>query len=403
MNPCMVNIQVPALLSCVCMAAGGISAGHRFDECSSISSDNPAQLLKDWMESPVQLIGGSSLPNCANKAAAVNESKAGLTCWWPSPRRRREALNIHACHSPHAERVSLASSPFHAQTQTYTHSPFNLFPFVLDGFCGSAKKKKEKEKSKKKAIILYFSTAEIWRIRGGPCSPFSASRTFCYQPISNTHLSPLWFSVCLYALHLSSAQFLLCLVSLPPPASVLILIPSTDPSLLPFFLLSPASCYLSSLSNLPVVSSPPTLPNLSASLPPSFCLHILCGRTSSFCSSLSPFFLLRLSFTVSPSFLLCPFPPHPPAHSISVLSSVLLFLAPSLQGDWQESLALPQATCLCAPHSSIHLPLHFLKNVLWMAAIRKTREGRLPGELRCRFGEQDSSVVPKMCHYGNLC
>lgn len=229
-----------------------------------------------------------------------------------------------------------------------------------------SKKKKEKEKSKKKAIILYFSTAEIWRIRGGPCSPFSASRTFCYQPISNTHLSPLWFSVCLYALHLSSAQFLLCLVSLPPPASVLILIPSIDPSLLPFFLLSPASCYLSSLSNLPVVSSPPTLPNLSASLPPSFCLHILCGRTSSFCSSLSPFFLLRLSFTVSPSFLLCPFPPHPPAHSISVLSSVLLFLAPSLQGDWQESLALPQATCLCAPHSSIHLPLHFLKNVLWM-------------------------------------
>lgn len=47
MNPCMVNIQVPALLSCVCMAAGGISAGHRFDECSSNSSDNPAQLPKD--------------------------------------------------------------------------------------------------------------------------------------------------------------------------------------------------------------------------------------------------------------------------------------------------------------------------------------------------------------------
>lgn len=47
MNPCMVNIQVPALPSRVCMAAGGISAGHRFDECSSNSSDNPAQLPKD--------------------------------------------------------------------------------------------------------------------------------------------------------------------------------------------------------------------------------------------------------------------------------------------------------------------------------------------------------------------
>lgn len=306
MNPCMVSIQVPALLSCVCMAANGISAGHRFDECSSDPRDNPARPRKDWMESPVQLIGASSLPNCANKAAAVNESKAALTCWWPSPRRRREALNIHACHSPHAERVSLASSPFHTQTQTYTHSPFNLFPFVLDGFCGSAKKK-GKEK-RKKAVILYFSTAEIWRIRGGPCSPFSASRTFWYQPISNTHLSPLWFSVCLYALHLSSAQFPLCLVSLPPPASVLILIPSIDPSLLPFFLLSPASYYLSSLSNLSVVSSPPTLLNLSASLPPSFCLHIRSGRTSSFCSSLclSIFFAAALlhSFSLFPALTL---------------------------------------------------------------------------------------------------
>lgn len=193
-----------------------------------------------------------------------------------------------------------------------------------------SKKKKAKEKSKKKAIILYFSTAEIWRIRGGPCSPFSASRTFCYQPISNTHLSPLWFSVCLYALHLSSAQFLLCLVSLPPPASVLILIPSIDPSLLPFFLLSPASCYLSSLSNLPVVSSPPTLPNLSASLPPSFCLHILCGRTSSFCSSLSPFFFaaaLLHSFSLFP------------ALSLSSSSTRPLYLRPFLCAPLPRSLS----------------------------------------------------------------
>ncbi|CAB1438926.1 unnamed protein product [Pleuronectes platessa] len=33
-------------------------------------------------------------------------------------------------------------------------------------------------------------------------------------------------------------------------------------------------------------------------------------------------------------------------------------------GDWQESLALLQATCLCSPHSSIHLPLSLDSDVL---------------------------------------
>lgn len=36
-------------------------------------------------------------------------------------------------------------------------------------------------------------------------------------------------------------------------------------------------------------------------------------------------------------------------------------------------------------------------------AIGNTQERRPPGEPRCRFGEQDSSVVSEMCHYGNLC
>lgn len=266
------------------------------------------------------------------------------------------------------------------------------------------KKKSKRKKQKKSNHTVLFHSGDMEDQRRTLLSFLCFPHILLSAHLKHTPFTSLIFCLLIcFASKLSAVPAVSRISASSSLSPHITVIPSIDPSLLPFFLLSPASCYLSSLSNLPVVSSPPTLPNLSASLPPSFCLHILCGRTSSFCSSLSPFFLLRLSFTVSPSFLLCPFPPHPPAHSISVLSSVLLFLAPSLQGDWQESLALPQATCLCAPHSSIHLPLHFLKNVLWMAAIRKTREGRLPGELRCRFGEQDSSVVPKMCHYGNLC
>lgn len=58
------------------------------------------------------------------------------------------ALNIHACHSPHAERMTLFSSLsltlfiffFSFSTHRFTCSPFHLFPFVLDGFSGSSKK-----------------------------------------------------------------------------------------------------------------------------------------------------------------------------------------------------------------------------------------------------------------------
>ena len=134
--------------------------------------------------------------------------------------------------------------------------------------------------------------------------------------------------------------------------------PSIDASLLPLFfllfslLLPIFFLFLSYPSAVPPPLSP-LLP-ISHSLPvshlPSLVLVCISTATTRLLSlhSVSP-------ITVSPFFF---FPcPHPFTSSTRPLAPPPPAISPSHCGDWQESLALPQATCL-RPHSSIHLLLY---------------------------------------------
>lgn len=166
---------------------------------------------------------------------------------------------------------------------------------------------------------------------------------------------------------------------------------SVASSLSPLFILS-VCCSISSLS-------PPTNLSLSACLSPSF-PHLVCIFTATTrllsLPSISP-------IAVSPFFFFsCPSPFHL-IHS-PTLSPPPPAISPSHCGDWQESLALPQATCL-RPHSSIHLllPFFFLLLVCFMNDDHQTDAGEKSRSRGGRFGEQNSPFESEMCHHGNVC
>lgn len=170
------------------------------------------------------------------------------------------------------------------------------------------------------------------------------------------------------------------------------------------FFLSCSLCCLQSFSSFYPIRllfhlSPPTNLSLSACLSPSF-PHLVCIFTATTrllsLPSISP-------IAVSPFFFFsCPSPFHL-IHS-PTLSPPPPAISPSHCGDWQESLALPQATCL-RPHSSIHLllPFFFLLLVCFMNDDHQTDAGEKSRSRGGRFGEQNSPFESEMCHHGNVC
>lgn len=206
------------------------------------------------------------------------------------------------------------------------------------------------------------------------------------------HTFPLSdFLVCLYARRLSSASP----VQSPALSLILLQAQSIDPSRLPFLLfsLSVASPLFNLIRLLFLSLYPPTLSNLSLSacLPPSSCLHM--HYQWHFLS----FFPLSLFVKVSPSFLSSPF------HLIHSPTLSPSSLRPSLSPGWLAEVSGSPTGHLSLSSQFHSLATIFCLFVLWMMAIRQTQERRPPRVPRCRFREQDSSVVSEMCHYGNVC
>lgn len=259
----------------------------------------------------------------------------------------------------------------------------------------------------------YCTIPKIWRISGGfrlfsPLWYRCLLHSFWYQPILKyTHFTSLIFCLLICS---ASELSVTCPIRGSPLASsrgsILVLMPSIDASLLPF-IFSPVLSVASSLSPLFILSvccsisslSPPTNLSLSACLSPSF-PHLVCIFTATTrllsLPSISP-------IAVSPFFFFsCPSPFHL-IHS-PTLSPPPPAISPSHCGDWQESLALPQATCL-RPHSSIHLllPFFFLLLVCFMNDDHQTDAGEKSKSRGGRFGEQNSPFESEMCHHGNVC
>lgn len=167
----------------------------------------------------------------------------------------------------------------------------------------------------------------------------------------------------------------------------------------------PFSCSLP-LSVLPLISlsllflsNPCVVPSLLSPLPP--CLispslpHSLPPSVSLFIATTLPL-PSYVSFTASLLFSTLTLSPHPLAHCLPPPP-------PSLSGVTGRSLWLshgpPVPLLLTAPFTCHFFFFLFCE---WRPSERR-RRGVLLESRGVASGEQHSSVVPEMCHYGNLC
>lgn len=172
----------------------------------------------------------------------------------------------------------------------------------------------------------YCTIPKIWRISGGfrlfsPLWYRCLLHSFWYQPILKyTHFTSLIFCLLICS---ASELSVTCPIRGSPLASsrgsILVLMPSIDASLLPFFSLLFSLLPPVFLLFLSYPSAVPSLPSyqsltlcLSLTFLPSFSLHIHCYHTS----SVPSLHLSHRSFSLFLFFLPLTLSPHPLAHSL---------------------------------------------------------------------------------------
>lgn len=213
----------------------------------------------------------------------------------------------------------------------------------------------------------------------------AASCTLSYQLILNAHLSPLWLSCLLIcsASELSITCPIPGSLSHPPSGSILVLMPSIDPSRLPFLLfsLSVASPLFNLIRLLFLSLYPPTLSNLSLSA----CLHMhyqwhfLC------------FFPLSVFVKVSPSFLPSPFHLiHSPTLSPSSLSP-----SPSL--GW-----LAEVSGSPTGHLSLSSQFHSLATIFFFVCFMNDGHQTDAGEASSQSAEVSLQGTRLLCCVWNV-
>lgn len=224
----------------------------------------------------------------------------------------------------------------------------------------------------------YCTIPKIWRISGGfrlfsPLWYRCLLHSFWYQPILKyTHFTSLIFCLLICS---ASELSVTCPIRGSPLASsrgsILVLMPSIDASLLPFFSLLFSLLPPVFLLFLSYPSAVPSLPSyqsltlcLSLTFLPSFSLHIHCYHTS----SVPSLHLSHRSFSLFLFFLPLTLSPHPLAHSLPPSLPLTVVTGRSL---WLSHR--PPVSVLTAPFTCCSLFSFFCWFVLWMTTIRQTQ------------------------------